>query len=369
MATMRRRGLWTVVSVGALALGGGLLVAGCGTVGYLAQSVQGHLSLVHQARPVDRWLADDTIPEPLRERLVLSQRIRDFAVAELALPDNRSYRSYADLGRPAAVWNVVAVPELSLTLKTWCFPVVGCVGYRGYYDRAQAEAFAEGLRQAGYEVRVYGVPAYSTLGRLDWLGGDPLLNTFIRYPEGELARLIFHELAHQIVYVKDDTTFNESFATAVERLGVQRWLDQHASPTVREEYERFDARRRDFLALTLRYRARLAEVYAGPGSDDDKRRGKAEVLAAMRAEHARLKAGPWEGFAGYDRWFEEANGASLAVLAAYTELVPGFEQLFVSGGQSFARFYDAVRELARQPRDERRRALASLTIADKDPAR
>lgn len=366
---MRRRGLWAVGGVVALVVGGALLVAGCGTVGYLAQSVHGHLSLVQQARPVEHWLADGSTPERLRERLVLSQRIRRFAVDELALPDTRSYRGYADLGRPAAVWNVVAVPELSLALKTWCFPVVGCVGYRGYYDRAQAETFAQGLRAQGYDVRVYGVPAYSTLGRLEWLGGDPLLNTFIGYPEGELARLIFHELAHHVVYVKDDTTFNESFATAVERLGVQRWLQQHASPAVREEYERFDARRRDFQALTLRYRARLAEVYAGPGSDDDKRRGKAEVLAAMRAEHARLKAGPWESFAGYDRWFEEANGASLAVLAAYTELVPGFERLFETRGRNFPRFYDAVRELAQRPRDERRQALTSPLIADKDPAR
>ncbi|MCX7659869.1 MAG: aminopeptidase [Caldimonas manganoxidans] len=366
---MGKPGLWAAIGAGALAVLGALLLAGCGTVGYLVQSVHGHLSLVQQARPVEQWLADANTPQHLRERLALSQRIRRFAVDELGLPDTRSYRSYADLGRPAAVWNVVAVPELSLTLQTWCFPVVGCVGYRGYYDRKEAEAFAQTLRAQGMDVRVYGVPAYSTLGRLEWLGGDPLLNTFIGYPEGELARLIFHELAHHVVYVRDDTSFNESFATAVERLGVQRWLQHHASAAAKEEYERFDARRRDFLALTLRYRERLAAVYAGPGREEDKRRGKAEVLAAMRAEHAQLKAGPWEGFAGYDRWFEEANGASLAVLAAYTEWVPGFERLFEAQGRSFARFYEAVRELAQQPRDERRRVLMSSMISDQEPAR
>ena len=195
------------------------LLGGCGTAGYYAQSVGGHLDLLSRARPVSDWLADPATPAPLRERLLLSQRLRDFAVSELKLPDNSSYRRFADLQRSAAVWNVVAAPELSLTLQTWCFPLIGCVGYRGYYERAGADTLATELRQAGLETQVYGVPAYSTLGWSNWVGGDPLLNTFIRWPDAELARLIFHELAHQVAFTADDTMFNESFATAVERIG------------------------------------------------------------------------------------------------------------------------------------------------------
>jgi predicted aminopeptidase len=256
------------------------------------------------------------------------------------------------------VWNVVAAPELSLTLQTWCFPVVGCVGYRGYYDRAEADAFAQGLREQGLEVGIYGVPAYSTLGLLpgDSLK-DPLLNTFIDQPEGELARLIFHELAHQIAYAKGDTVFNESFATAVERIGAQRWLAEHASPQAREEYERFDSRRRDFRALTMRYRDLLDALYNGPGSEADKRSAKATLMRDLRAEHEVLKRERWGGYSGYDGWFARANNAAFGVLAAYNGLVPHFERLFEREGRDFNRFYTEVRRLAALSPTERRQAL------------
>ena len=203
------------------------LVSGCasegGSLSYYSQSLAGHLDLMRRGRPVADWLADPATPAPLRERLQLALQLRDFAVRELALPDNPSYRRYADLGRSAAVWNVVAAPELSLTLKTWCYPLMGCVGYRGYFQRAAAEVESEAQQAAGLEVNIYGVPAYSTLGWTNWLGGDPLLNTFVNGAESALARLIFHELAHQVVYAPGDTDFNESYATAVERLGLARW--------------------------------------------------------------------------------------------------------------------------------------------------
>ena len=205
------------------------------SVGYLWQPAGGHLSLLHSARPVGDWVQDPQTEAALRERLQLSQRMRDFAIQELDLPDNGSYRRYADLHRGAAVWNVVAAPELSLTLQTWCFPVVGCVGYRGYFDEAAAQTAGDALRTEGLEVSVYPVPAYSTLGMSNWLGGDPLLNTFIRWPEGELARLIFHELSHQVVYAAGDTAFNESFATAVEQIGAQRWLSRFGDEAARRE--------------------------------------------------------------------------------------------------------------------------------------
>lgn len=334
------------------------LGSGCSAVGYLGQSVAGHVDLVMRARPVAELLAEGPSDAELRERLALTQRIRDWAVTELGLPDNRSYRSYADLGRSAAVWNVVAAPPWSLTLKTWCFPVMGCVGYRGYYDRAAAEQMAGELRGEGLEVAVYGVPAYSTLGWTEWFGGDPLLSTFIRWPEGELARLIFHELAHQIVYVGDDTAFNESFATAVERIGGRRWLAEQASEAARSEYATYDARRRDFRALTARTREALHRIYADTTLNEVARaNAKLTLMAEMRAEHERLKAGPWQGYTGYDGWFERANNALLGVQAAYDELVPDFERLYEREGRDWARFYGAVRHLASLPKDER---LATL---------
>lgn len=338
-----------------------LALAGCGTAGYLGQSVAGHLDLMRRAKPVTQWLADPATEQALRERLQLAQRLRDWAVTELALPDNRSYRRYAALDRPAAVWNVVAAPELSLTLKTWCFPVVGCVGYRGYYDRTAADALAAGLRADGWEVSVYGVPAYSTLGWTEWLGGDPLLSTFIRWPEGELARLIFHELSHQVVYVRDDTTFNESYATAVERLGVARWLDRQATPAARAEYDALDQRRRRFRALVRAAADDLRAIYADRSLDDAaRRRAKAERIERLRAEHALIKAREWDGFAGYDRWFEQANNAAFGIQAAYDELVPAFERLFEREGRDFVRFHAAVAELARLPKAERLATLRQL---------
>jgi predicted aminopeptidase len=343
-------------------VGAACLTVGCSTLGYYAQSVGGHLDLVARAKPIDALATDPAAPATLRERLALAARIRDFAVSDLGLPDNRSYRRYSDLGRPAAVWNVVAAPELSLKLETWCFPVVGCVGYRGYYERAAADAEGEQLRARGLEVSVYGVPAYSTLGKLDWLGGDPLLNTFIGWPEGELARLVFHELAHQVVFAKDDTVFNESFATAVERIGVQRWLAQRAGDEARRQYAQLDARRNAFRALTGSYRDKLQALYASQASDADKRRDKAALMAALRADYAALKAatsGPLAGFAGYDGWFERANNASFGVMAAYNEFVPGFERLFEREGRDFTRFYAAVERLAALPKAERHATLAA----------
>lgn len=334
--------------------------SGCSTIGYYAQSVTGHLNLVEAARPVPQWLADPATRPQLRARLELSQRIRDFAVSDLGEPDNASYRRYADLKRSAAVWNVVAAPELSLELKTWCFAVVGCVGYRGYYEPAGAEALAAQLRGEGLDVSVYPVPAYSTLGRLPqggWLA-DPLLNTFIDYPEGELARLVFHELAHQIAFAPGDTLFNESFATAVETIGAARWLAERAGPQARAEYAGVEARRADFRALTDRYRADLAALYAGAAGDAAKREGKAALLARLRADYAVMKATRWNGYAGYDGWFARANNASFGVLASYTGLVPAFERLFDREGKSFPRFYAEVRRLAALPQAERRAALA-----------
>jgi predicted aminopeptidase len=334
------------------------LTSGCSTLGYIGQSVGGHLDLLQRARPVEQWLAEASTAEPLKRKLALSQKMRSFAVSELKLPDNTSYTRYADVGRPAVVWNVVATPELSLKLKTWCFPVMGCVGYRGYFDKAGADALAAELRAQGLEVDVYGVPAYSTLGWTNWMGGDPLLSTFIGWPDGELARLVFHELAHQVAYASDDTAFNESFAVAVERIGGNRWLAQEGDAQQIRDFEATQQRREEFRALTMRTRTALATLYNEADLDDAaKRQRKSEVLAQMRADYARLKSEQWGGFAGYDAFVARANNASLAVQGAYNDLVPHFERLFERNGRDFHKFYDAVKRLAALPKDERHATL------------
>jgi predicted aminopeptidase len=336
-----------------------LCVSGCTNLGYYWQSATGHMKVMSAARPVDEWLGDAEAPERLKTRLALSQRIRDFAVRELKLPDNPSYRRYADLRRTAVVWNVVVAPAYSLKLRQWCFPVTGCVGYRGYFDEAEARAESARMVQQGYESSVYPVPAYSTLGWMNWAGGDPLLNTFINYPEGELARLIFHELAHQVLYAKDDTMFNESFATAVERLGGVRWLTTEGSETARQEYAQFNGRRSEFRALTRATRARLERIYKEM-KGDERDATKQAAMKEFREQYARMR-GAWGGdparFRAYDRWVESANNASFGAQAAYDELVPGFEALFAREGGDWARFYDAAKRLTTLPKAERHQIL------------
>ena len=354
-----------------LALLACLALAGCahteGALGYYWQSVQGHARLLQAARPLDEWIANESTPAPLRARLQLAQRARHFAVQELGLPDNASYRSYADLGRSAAVWNVVAAPPYALELHRWCFPFTGCIGYRGYFQEADAQAEGARLAAQGLEVDVYGVPAYSTLGYLDWAGGDPLLNTFIGWPEGEFVRLLFHELAHQVVYAQGDTLFNESFATAVERLGTERWLATQARPEVRQAFAASEERRQSFRALTRATRARLAEIYEqnkAPAHDSQALNAmKSVAMQDFRARYAVLRE-RWlaQGarVEGYDRWVAQANNASFAAQAAYDAWVPAFEALFAQQGQRWDAFYDAVRHLAALPQDARHARLQAL---------
>lgn len=333
-------------------------VAGCSTIGYYAQSVSGHLSMLRSARPIPEVVADPATSDALRTRLLRAQQIRTFASSDLRLPDNASYTEYADLRRPYVVWNVFATRELSLDLKQWCYPVIGCAGYRGYFDREAAERTAEALRAEGYEVNVTGVPAYSTLGFLP----DPLLNTFIGGSEGQLASMIFHELAHQVVYVGGDTTFNESFATAVEREGVRRWLEANDDPALQQAYAEFAARRRAFVDLLLKYRDRLAALYLSAGPDEAKRAGKRRLFEELKAEYAGLKAS-WGGFTGYDRFFaQDLTNAHLAAIGAYNALVPAFDALLARSGGDFPRFYEEVRRLARLPEDRREQELQGLVV-------
>lgn len=349
------------VVAGAILLGLlGLALGGCASLDYYSQSVGGHLKLMAAARPVSELVQDEATPQDLRNRLALSQRMRDFAARELHLPDNASYRRYADLQRPAVVWNVVAAPALSLQLQSWCFPVAGCVNYRGYFALADAQQLAGDLRKQGLDVEVYPVPAYSTLGWMNWMGGDPLLNTFIHYPEGELARLMFHELAHQVVYVDDDSMFNESFATAVERLGSSLWLATHALPQARGEAAVLERRRQQFRALVHDTRDQLARLYADAG-ETEALAGKTRQLEQFRARYEELKKS-WGGYAGYDARVRNANNAMFGAFSTYDELVPGFEALFAREAGDWPRFFESVRSLASRPKEERRQRLQQWAL-------
>ena len=329
---------------------------------YYLQSVGGHLALLQAARPVAEWLDDPPTPAALKQRLELAQSIRDFASDVLHLPRNASYTRFADLQRRAVVWNVVAAPPHALALHTWCFPVAGCLGYKGFYAETAARDFAATLPPE-WDVGVYPVIAYSTLGWTNWLGGDPLLSTFMHLPDGELARLIFHELAHQQLFLSGDTAFNESFATAVERLGGALWLAQQASPRAREVYSTFDVRRQAFRALARETRLSLQGLYEQATAEawphHQTEAVKAQQLAAFRARYEALKAS-WSGFAGYDLWAEQANNALFAVQAAYDQWVPAFEALFEVEGRDFPRFYEAARALSRLPAEKREARLKGL---------
>jgi predicted aminopeptidase len=347
------------MTVRLIAFGLMLFAGGCANIGYYLQSVRGQLDIWQRERAIEAVIRDPETPAGLREKLERVVQIRDFASRELKLPDNPSYRRYADLGRPYVVWNVFAAEEFSVEPRKWCFLFAGCVAYRGYFDRAAAEDFAADLARQGYDVYVAGVPAYSTLG---WFA-DPVLSTFIRFPESEVARLIFHELAHQVVYVRDDSVFNESFAVAVEIEGVRRWLGSTGDERGKTEFRKVQQRRADFVALIQDYRAKLDALYRMPIAPEAMRARKAALFAELEREYARLKAA-WGGFTGYDDWFAaKPNNAQIASVAIYTRQVPAFQALLEREGGDLERFYAAVRKLAaldREERDRRLRELAAL---------
>lgn len=328
-------------------------LCGCANIGYYYQAVEGQMQIWKRSRPIAQVIEDTHTPPQVRERLSLVLRMRDFASGELALPDNGSYRKYADLERPFVVWNVFAAGEFSVAPKVWCFPFAGCVGYRGYFSQARAERFGEELRRKGFDVFVTGIPAYSTLGWFD----DPVLNTVVRYPEAQLAQLIFHELAHQVVYIPGDTVFNESFAVAVELEGVDRWLARDGDAAKRAAFDIYEQRKGAFIDLVMKYRDSLKTLFASTASDAEKREKKAETFAAMKAEYLTLKSS-WGGYTGYDRFFaQELNNAHLVPVAAYSELVPGFRRMLAENGGDFRRFYAAVREIGKLPKEQRQAKL------------
>ena len=335
-------------------------LGGCGHIGYYGQAISGHLEVMQRSQPIDTWLADsDTGPE-LRQRLRQARAIRSYASSDLHLPANDSYRQYADLGRPYVVWNVIVTPALSLQPRQWCFPFAGCVDYRGYYDKADALAFARRLDHAESDVYVAGATAYSTLGWFD----DPLLNTMLYRDASRLAEVIFHELAHQQVYIQDDTAFNEAFAETVAIAGTRRWLERHAEADALAAYETRLQREARLLDMLFAGRRELRAIYTSQASAADKRHRKEAVLAELTQRSWQLRNGDWRDFSSFDAFFTGGlNNAKLAALATYRHLVPDFMRLLDSLDHDFQRFYHQVAALADCPAEDRRRWLEDRTTA------
>ena len=330
-----------------------LAVSGCGTT-YVLQAASGQYQVMRARRPITTVIADPATPAQLRQRLELVRAARDFASGELGLPDNQSYRTYADIGRPYVVWNVVATPEFSVVPRHWCFPVAGCVAYRGYFHEARARRFAEGLKQQGLDVALDGVPAYSTLGRF----ADPVLSSMMRYGDDELVATIFHELAHQLLYVKDDSAFNEAFATTVEDAGLERWLARQGTPARMLEFRADQVREAAFVKLLVGARGQLATLYASHEPAAQMRSRKRAILGGLGTRIHEFEQREGVTYPLYDEWIREGlNNARLASVATYYDCVPGFRKLLAEDGDDLERFYASARELARLPRTERHARL------------
>ncbi len=296
-----------------------LALGGC----YYMQAAGGQLSVMARRQPIEKVIARPATPEPLKAQLLRARRIRDFASRELGLPDNASYKSYADIGRRYVVWNVVATPEFSVEPRTWCFPIAGCVAYRGYFSERAANAFAARRRAAGDDVVVGGVPAYSTLGRI----ADPLLNTVTAYGELDLAALVFHELAHQVAYRGDDSSWNEAFAIAVEEAGVARYAAAQGDTAL---LQRWQQRRRLRIALSAtitQARGDLARLYRQRLAPQALRAAKQQRLAELAAAIRAMEQAQGMN-SGFGAWIDAGlNNAHLASVATYYERVPHFEAL------------------------------------------
>lgn len=333
-----------------------LFLSGCSTVGYYSRAVGGHLEVLQASRPIDDLIEDPTCDKDLKKKLQEVRLIRDFASRDLALPDNSSYRSYADIKRQFVTWNVFAAPEFSLQTVDWCMLVVGCVSYRGFHDQSEAEQLASELREQGFDTYVGGIPAYSTLGYLS----DPVLNTFLKFGNLEVARLIFHELAHQVLFVEGDTVFNESFATAVENEGLRRWLAHIARPDLENTITAQQKRMTAFVQLVTGYRGKLQEIYGSDLSADAKRQAKSAVMTELKRSY--LSAQEAQGTPPIHReWLErDLNNAKMASLGLYNQLLPAFEALLEAEDHDLPRFYDRVAKLGSLPQPERRATLEQI---------
>lgn len=328
-------------------------LTGCQTIQYYSQAISGQHRILKNRQPISDVTADPNSSESLRQRLMFIMDVRAFAEDELQLPVANNYLTYVDLKRPYVAWNVVAAPEFSMVPKTWCYPFVGCAAYRGYFAKADAEQYADELRQQGYDVHVGGVTAYSTLGWFD----DPVLSTFIQRSRAGAAALLFHEVAHQVLYAPDDTTFNESFATFVEQEGLRRWQSASGDSAIYTQYLNSYRRQQQFVSLVQEHRQKLENLYQTDLAPRQKRRQKASIFTDLRNEFKQLKA-VQDDLAAYDNWMSQPlNNAKISGVVAYHEFVPAFNVILAENDGDLTRFYEACRRLAEKQKDERHRIL------------
>lgn len=331
-----------------------VLLCGCSSLSYYGQLASGQLKLLQAREPVEDIISDPGRDPKLRQRLAYAQQARTFASAHLHLPDNKSYRLYADLGRPYVVWNVFATDEFSLDPVTHCFPIAGCVAYRGYYSLGGARGEAALQRQAGKDVYMSGIEAYSTLG---WFN-DPILSSMMGWGDERLATLIFHELAHQRFYVKDDTEFNESYASFVEQEGTRQW---RASRGLAPESVSQSTRRDQFIRLVLDTRERLKTLYSQPLTAEVMRERKAAEFERLRHEYRQVRDEQWRGDKRFDGWINSPmNNAKLLPFGLYDQWVPAFEALFKQVKGDWPEFFEAVETLGDLPAKERKARLQQL---------
>ena len=336
----------------------GATIAGCSSLGYYAQAARGQFQLLSHREPIEEVIEKPDTSEALKKTLGLVLEIREYASSQLALPDNASYRSYVDIKRPYVVWNLFAAPEFSIEPKHWCFPFVGCLSYKGYFDEAKAGAAGSRLAADGYDVYVGGIAAYSTLGHFD----DPFLSSMLRLDEAVTAGIVFHELAHQRVYIRDDTELNEAFASLVEEEGVQRWLGERRGPEALAAWRVRREREQAFATIVDESRTRLGALYASALPEEEMRSRKATELDALRARYAELKVS-WGGYAGYDAWFDSGlNNARIASVATYQRLVPALRVMLADAGDDLPRFYADVEALGKLSAEERGQRLEALLV-------
>jgi predicted aminopeptidase len=326
------------------------LLAGCAGPAWYTQAVSGHLALMTQRTEISEVLADEKTDPALKQDLELAREIRDFAINQLGLPDNGSYTEFVQTGRHAVTWNIVAAPEFSLEAKRWCFIVAGCVSYRGYFDQHKAERFAHKLKKKSYDVTISPAIAYSTLGWFD----DPLLDTMLQYPDEQLAAFIFHELAHQQLYVKGDTAFNEAYASFVEETGVRAWLHSTGRDDLLVRWQSMNTASIQFNVLLQTTRDQLNGIYLSSLDKEDMRAQKKLVFVEMKKRYLALVNEHWGGIDHYRSWFShELNNARLALMKLYRGGACAFEKLYESAGGDMVVFHQLAADRAALKPDER----------------
>jgi predicted aminopeptidase len=333
-----------------------IVLVSCETVGYYSQAARGQLTIVFAREDIQHLIERPDLSQELAGKFAKVMDIREFAESELGLPVGGNYSSYVDVEREHVVWNVFAAPEFSVDPVNWCYPIAGCVAYRGYFSQQSALSYAAKLEEDGFDVYTGGVDAYSTLGWFE----DSLLSTVLNRADYQLAGLIFHELAHQLVYLPGDTTFNESFATAVEREGVRRWLAKSNKDfNIDAALLDYD-RQQQFVDLVGGYRDRFESLYQLEINESSMRSQKLELQQTLREEYAVLKQ-QWQGYEGYDGWFSRSlNNAQLSTVASYNDLLPFFAAVFEQSNQDFSTFYAEVSRLADLPEQERDELVAAI---------